>query len=145
MPETTHLLLGLLCLWAVVTVTGLAPLTMVNFTREPWWCWWPVHRWYGGPPGGLCPCYQWTDENGTAPRACTSHSRFCNVRIRERGRHLGRHQRDVVFLVDVVSMSFRWATQSACRERRRPGCAMVCLVRSPCKLTVYVITQLFQC
>ena len=33
----------LLCLWAVVTATGLVPLTTVGFTRELWWCWWTLH------------------------------------------------------------------------------------------------------
>ena len=38
----THQVLGSRCLWAVVTATGLVPLTMVGFTRELRWCWWPV-------------------------------------------------------------------------------------------------------
>ena len=66
-PQTTHQLLGFLCLWAVVTVTGLAPLTMVDFNRGLWWCWWAVHRWWSG----LYPCCQLTDEIGAASCACT--------------------------------------------------------------------------
>ena len=46
-PQTSHLLLGFLCLWAVVTVTGLAPLTMVDFNCGLWRCWWHV------PLGGV--------------------------------------------------------------------------------------------
>ena len=38
----------------------LVPLTKLDFTRELWWCWWLVPRWWGGPPGWLCPCHQWT-------------------------------------------------------------------------------------
>ena len=36
------------------------------FNRGLWWCWWRVPRWWGGPPGGLCPCCQWTGEQGAA-------------------------------------------------------------------------------
>ena len=70
LPRTTHPVLGFLCLWAVVTATGLAPLTIVGSTLG-----------YGGAGctpvggvvllmgkarvasgpvvlGGLCTCYQ---------------------------------------------------------------------------------------
>ena len=95
---------------ALVTFTGLAPLTTVDFHRGLRWCWWPAPRRWGGPPGGLCPCCQWTDENGAA--SCAYILLQITVAsimgdFTERGWHLGLHQRDVVFLVDVVSMSFR--------------------------------------
>ena len=41
---------GVMCWLASM---GLVPLTTVGFTRELWWCWWPL------PVGGvLCPCCQ---------------------------------------------------------------------------------------
>ena len=55
----THQVLGSLCLWGVVSATGLVPLIIACFTRELWWRWWPVPRRWGGPPGGLCPRDQW--------------------------------------------------------------------------------------
>ena len=54
----THQVLGSLSLWAVVTATGLVPLTTVGSSRGLWWCWWPVLRWWCGPPGGRCPSWR---------------------------------------------------------------------------------------
>ena len=128
-----------LCLWAVVTATGLVPFAMVGFTRELWWCQWPVHRWWRGPPCGLCPCCQWTDENGAASCA------YMHLQVTvasamedfgERDRHLGLYRRDLVFLVDVVSINSGELLKAACSQERRFGCDVVSLVRSPCEQTV---------
>ena len=58
------LVLGFLCLWAVLTATGLVPLTTVGFTRELWWCWWPVPRWWNSSSV--------TTEPGVLSQRCTT-------------------------------------------------------------------------
>ena len=52
-------------------------LAIASSTRWPWWYWWPVPRWWGGPPDGHLPvsggrlfmvgCGRFTSEPGVLP------------------------------------------------------------------------------